>query len=253
MSIRLKIYCLLTTIIISLNASAQLSIRDSSISFPMIGAVIGYQFPGGDLVNRFGANFNMGGVFQWKLKSNWVLGVEAQYIFGDNVKELNVIDNLLTPDGNIIDANGNYAELTFEERGLSLFAKVGRIFSLGKPNPNSGIFTSIGVGYLKHKIKIDTPGSPVPYLEDDYNKGYDRLCSGIALTEFIGYMLHSNNKLVNFYAGFEFTQAFTKNKREVNFDTGLSDNSSRVDLLSGIRLGWVIPIYKRNADKTYYY
>ncbi len=253
MRYRVKLLCFLFAALCSFSTRAQFSIRDSSISFPMIGAVVGYQFPGGDLADRFGSNFNAGAVFQWKLKSNWVFGGEFQFIFGDNVKEKNIIDNLLTPDGNIIDANGNYSEVTFEERGFSFFAKAGRIFSFGKPNPNSGIFTSVGIGYLKHKIRVDTPGNPVPYLEDDYNKGYDRMCSGLALTEFVGYMLHSNNKLINFYAGFEFTQAFTKNKRAVNFDTGLSDHSSRVDLLSGVRLGWVIPIYKRVADKTYYY
>ena len=253
MRIRLRLFYIFSFIILNTSSEAQYSIKDSSIAFPMIGAVIGYQFPGGDIADRFGSNYNVGGVFQWKTKSNWVFGIEGQFIFGDNVKETNVIDNLLTSDGHIIDANGNYAELTFEERGLALYVKAGKIFSFGKPNRNSGIFTSLSLGYLKHKIRIDTPGSPVPYLQDDYNKGYDRLCSGLAFSELIGYMYLSNNRLINFYAGFEFTQAFTKNRREVNFDTGTSDHSSRTDLLSGIRLGWVFPIYKRVADKSYYY
>ena len=247
------IFSLFFILVLNLQTRAQKSIRDSSFAFPMIGAVIGYQFPGGDLNHRFGNNFNVGGVFQWKLKSNWMFGVEAQFLFGDDVKETNVIDNLRTPpDGNIIDANGKYADLTMEERGLELLVKGGRIFSFKKPNPNSGILTTVGVGYLQHRIRIDTPGSPTPYLEDDYNKGYDRLCSGLALTEFLGYMYFSNNRLINFYAGFEFTQAFTKNKREVNFDTGLSQHESRTDLLTCIRLGWVIPIYKRSSEKVYY-
>jgi hypothetical protein len=245
----LLFFLLLSTI----NSNAQYSIKDSSIAFPMIGAVIAYQVPGGDLSDRFGANYNVGAIFQWKLKSNWTIGIEGHFIFGDNVKQTDVIQNLLTPDGHIIDANGNYAEVTMEERGLHLMVKAGKIFSFRKPNPNSGIYVTAGVGYLKHKIRIDTPGYPAPYLEDDYNKGYDRLCSGLALTEFVGYMLFSNSRLINFYAGFEFTQGFTKNKREVNFDTGLSEHESRTDLLSGIRVGWVFPLYKRVADKTYFY
>ena len=37
----------------------------------------------------------------------------------------------------------------------------------------------------------------------------------------------------------------------VNFDTGVLDNKSRIDLFFGLRLGWVFPIYKRIADKSY--
>jgi hypothetical protein len=232
---------------------AQRSIRDSSFAFPMIGAVVGYQFPGGYIAKRFGNNFNVGALFQWKLKSNWMLGLEVQYLFGDDVKETNVIDNLKTPDGNIVDANGEYAEVTMEERGFHILAKAGKIISFNKPNPNSGVYLSAGAGYLKHHIRIDTPGNPVPFLEGEYNKGYDRLCSGLALTEFLGYMYFSNNRLINFYAGLEFSQAFTKNRREVNFDTGLSEHQPRTDMLTTIRIGWVIPIYRKVTDKVYYY
>ena len=56
---------------------------------------------------------------------------------------------------------------------------------------------------------------------------------------------------VNFYGGFEFTQGFTKNRREMNFDTGQKDDLARLDMLFGFRLGWVFPIYKRIADKSY--
>src|SRR4051812_2095298 len=133
---RVNFFLLLTGVLMINGVSAQYSIRDSSIAFPMIGAVVGYQFPGGDLAKRFGSNFNVGGLFQWKLKSNWIFGVEGQFLFGNNVKETNIIDNLKTPDGNIIDADGQYAEVTMEERGLSLFVKAGKIFSFGKPNKN---------------------------------------------------------------------------------------------------------------------
>lgn len=217
----------------------------------MIGATIGYQFPGGDLSDRFGNNFSAGGIFQWKLRSNWILGVSCNFLFSDEVKERNFLDQYMTPDGHIIDGNGQYASVLLYERGLNIDLKVGKIFSFLGPNPNSGLMTTLGVGYLQHKIKFDPLDSPIPFLDGDYAKGFDRFSSGVSFTEFIGYMNFSNKKLVNFFAGIEFTQAFTKNRRNMNFDTGMKDDNSRTDLLYGIRLGWVFPLYKRESDKIY--
>ena len=67
----------LSIVCLVLKVSAQHSIRDSSLSFAMIGATFAYQFPGGDLADRFGNNMNIGAVFQWKYKSNWIIGVEG--------------------------------------------------------------------------------------------------------------------------------------------------------------------------------
>jgi hypothetical protein len=232
-------------------ARAQFSIRDSSNSFPTIGASFSYQAPGGDLSKRFGPNFAFGAVFQYKLKSNWTLGLEGRYLFSDNVRENTILDQYRTTDGDFIDGNGNPATVLLYERGLQFMLKGGKIFPLRFLNPNSGIWFNAGIGYLQHKIWIDTPGSPVPFLEGDYKKGYDRFSNGWSTTEFIGLISFSNRKLVNFYAGFECTQGFTKNRRAFNFDTGLKDDASRLDLLFGIHIGWMFPIYKRMADKYY--
>ena len=237
---------------LSLKIKAQHSIRDSIITFPMIGATFAYQFPGGNIAERFGNNYNVGSVFQWKLHRNWIIGIEGSFLFGDNVKERNILDKYFTPDGNIINGNGQYSTVSLSERGFNIEIKGGKIIPLIGPNKNSGLLTTLGIGYLQHKILIETPDSPIPYLEGEYRKGYDRLCSGISISEFLGYSNFSNNKLINFYFGFEFTQAFTKNRRVLNFDTGQRDNNSRIDLLTGLRIGWVFPIYKQIADKIYF-
>ncbi len=230
---------------------AQHNIRDSSIAFPMIGATFAYQFPGGDMAERFGNNFNVGGVFLWKLRSNWIFGIAGDFIFSDDVKENNILDKYRTPDGNIIDEKGQYATVLLYERGFKFELRFGKIFPVTGPNKNSGLMMNLGIGYMQHKIRIETPGSTIPYLLDEYSKGYDRLCTGPSLTEFLGYLNFGNRRLVNFYAGIEFTQGFTKNRREINFDTGKKDDESRLDLLFGIRIGWVFPLYKRAADKLY--
>jgi hypothetical protein len=249
---KVKVVIILTAcFLLSFNSSAQYNIRDTTISFPMIGVTFAYQFPGGDMADRYGSNFNTGGVFLWKLRSNWIIGIEGDFLFSDAVKENNILDKYRTLDGNIINQNGQYADVFLYERGLKFELKMGKIFPVIGPNKNSGLMANIGVGYLQHKIKIETPESTIPYLMDEYSKGYDRFCSGLSLTEFLGYINFGNKRLINFYGGLEFTQAFTKNRREINFDTGLKDDKSRMDLLFGLRIGWVFPMYKRVADKNY--
>jgi hypothetical protein len=246
-----KITFSLLFIFLFLESFSQRNIGEENLSFPMIGAIAAYQFPGGDLTERFGSNFNVGCVFQWKFKNNWLVGVEGNFLFGDNVDENNILDKYKTPDGNIIDGSGQFGVVALSQRGFKVELKGGKIFPFIGPNPNSGMMTTIGFGYFQHKIRIETPGSPIPYLEEEYIKGYDRLCGGLSVTEFIGYINFSNKRLVNYYCGFEFTQGFTSNLREMNFDTGKTDTGSRLDLLFGIRLGWVFPLYKRTADKSY--
>ncbi|HNY07944.1 MAG TPA: hypothetical protein PKL64_07605, partial [Bacteroidales bacterium] len=55
-----------------LQASSQVSIKDSSIFTTMFYATYSYQFPGGDLVKRFGNNSNIGGGVMFKTRGNWL-------------------------------------------------------------------------------------------------------------------------------------------------------------------------------------
>jgi len=233
-------------------AFSQQNIKDSTIAFPMIGASAAYQIPGGDLDQRFGNNFNIGGVFQWKTKKNYVFGLDGQFIFGNKVHENNILDSLATNQGGIISSQGDFADVILYERGLKFELKLGKIFPVFGPNKNSGLFTSIGAGVLQHKIRIENQGSSIPAIEDDYKKGYDRLTNGLSLTAFAGYMNFGNKRLVNFYAGVEITQAFTQNRRSFNFDSREQDLKKRNDLLIGFRVAWVIPIYRRVPREFYY-
>jgi hypothetical protein len=230
---------------------AQHNMRDSLISFPMIGVVAAYQIPGGDLAESFGNNINIGGVFQWKFGNNYLIGLEGNFLFGETVKDRYFLDRFKTPDGYIIDGSGGYAEIFLSERAMKFELKAGKIFPVIGNNKNSGLMATIGAGYFQHKIRIELPGGTIPYLTGEYLKGFNRLTNGLSLTEFIGYMNFSSKRLINFYAGFEFTQGFTRNRRAQNFDTGTNDPDLHTDLLFGIRVGWVFPLYKRMADKTY--
>jgi hypothetical protein len=52
--------------------------------------------------------------------------------------------------------------------------------------------------------------------------------------------------------GLDLLQAFTENYRGHQYDTGLSEEGSRLDLLYGFRFIWFLPIYSKGSE-TYYY
>jgi len=236
-------------------AKAQVSIKDSAIFVPMIYATYSYQFPGGNVANRFGSNSSIGGGFMFKIKSNWIFGAEGNYLFGGNVKnEDELLQRISTSDGFVIDANGFYADLAYYERGYDFYAKFGKLFAVLSPNPNSGIVVMAGAGFLQHKIRIHSiTGSDVPPVQGDYLKGYDHLSNGFSLNGSLGYMYLGNTRLLNFYLGFEFTQAWTRDKRDRDFDTGLHDATKYSDQFYGIKAIWIIPLYKRTPKAYYYY
>ena len=65
-------------------------------------------------------------------------------------------------------------------------------------------------------------------------------------------MYLSDNRLLNFYFGIEGYQAFTQSVRKLNYDTGLPDTKKRLDMLYGLRFGWILPLYKKTPNEFYY-
>ena len=91
-----------------------------------------------------------------------------------------------------------------------------------------------------------------PQLSGDYEKGYDRLTAGFTLSQFVGYQNLSNRRISNYYIGIELTEGFTRSMRDYDFDRMAPDSQSRLDLMIGIKAGWILPLYGR-APKDYYY
>lgn len=232
---------------------AQVNVQDSSVYAPFVQANYGVQFPGADLNERFGWNSSIGGALLFKTKTNWIFGGDCNFMFGNNVDETSVLDPLRTTEGQIIDRNGEYAEISLFQRGYSMFGRFGRLFPVFSPNPNSGIVVTGGLGFLQHKIRIqNNNGNTVLALEGDYIKGYDRLSNGLAFREFVGYYYLGNKRLVNFFFGIELTQAFTQNRRTINYDTRTQSTDPRTDLQYGVQVGWIVPFYRRVAREFYY-
>jgi hypothetical protein len=158
------------------------------------------------------------------------------------------------PDGEIVGGDGVFSSVVLRQRGFYVGAKFGKLFPLSESNPRSGIRVTLGAGLLEHKIRVQDDSRQVNQVAGEYRKGYDRLTNGLALNQFVGYQLLGKNRLINFYAGLEFTQGFTQNRRDWNFDTMEQESGERLDLLFGIRLGWVLPFYfGGNVADSYYY
>jgi len=235
-------------------ALTQVSIKDSAINVPMFYATYSYQFPGGDLGERYGSNSNIGGGFLVKTASNWLFGAEGNFQFGSSVKNQDsLLTTISTPEGYIIDANGKIADVILYMRGFSFFGSIGKLFPWVGPNPNSGFTLMAGVGYLQNKMRILNPDNTAPQLQGDYKKGYDRQNGGIALTASIGYLFLSSTRLLNFSLGFEFIQAWTKSKRAVDFNTGQPDQPNLSSQYYGIKATWNIPLYRRSPKEYYLY
>jgi hypothetical protein len=233
---------------------AQVNVKDSSIFTTMVFPVFAVQVPGGDMKDRFGISSAIGPGFMLKTKNNWLLSAETGFMFGSNVKNQQyILENISTSEGWVIDANGTYAEIHMYERGFSAIAGLGKIFPGLGPNPNSGIMLMLKGGYLQHKIRIENTDNAAPQLDGDYKKGYDKLSGGPALSGFVGYMYLGNNRIASFFGGLSFTQAWTKMERFYDFHDMKKDNKVHSDMLYELKIGWIIPFYKRAPQEFYYH
>lgn len=232
---------------------AQVNVRDSLIRFPLLLINYSFQQPAGDMAQRYGQNNSIGAAILYKNKHNLIYGAEGNFLFGNKIKESSLFNSLVNSDGFIIDDNGNEAVIDAYERGYQIMGNLGKILPIFSPNKNSG-FVIIGkAGYMRHKIRIETPdANPLAALSGDYKNGYDRLTDGITFSETIGYMYFGNKRLINFFIGVESMQGFTQTKR-FNYDTMSYDKKKRNDILNGIRIGWILPLYKKVPNDFYYY
>jgi hypothetical protein len=252
--VKKSISAVLILLFSSLPAFSQVSIKDSAIFTTLFFGNYSYMFPGGDLAKRYGGTSEIGGGILFKTRSNWLIGGEGNYMFGGTVhNEDDILKNIATANGFVIDANGYLADILFSERGFNFYGKFGKVIPVLAPNPNCGLALVAGIGYLQNKIRIHNPGNTAPQVYGDYRKGYDHLNSGFSVTGSAGYLYLGNSRLLNFFLGFEFTQAWTTARRDSDFDTGMKDTKKYSSQWYGIRVNWMIPLYKRKPKEFYLY
>ena len=243
-----------TIFTIQVTAQTERNIDSKLIQAPHISFHIGGFIPGLELNDRYGTFGTVGGTFGVKNKKNNYWGLKAMLITGADCQIPNLLENLMTDNGEIIDNEGDIAQINVYGRGGMFGLEAGKVFNeaLPSPNPNSGLLLKIGAGSIHHKIRFDYTENHITQLEGDYLPGYDRLTWGIYGSFFAGYWFMDEKKRMNYYAGFTGFGAQTYPMRTTNFDTGIPDIDPRKEFGFGVEIGWVLHIYERAPQEFWY-
>jgi hypothetical protein len=246
----IRFYYLWIAVFCALNCAAQNDTLPNKIT--LIGAQASIDIPMADLATRFGYFDKIGFSFHQKNKANWLFGARAHFIFGTQIKEPGLLNNVGTTAGGTITTQGGVSVLRLFQRGYQVGLDVGKILPIAKANANSGIMVLGSVGFMQHKINIFDRDLLYPQLAGEYKKGYDRLTNGIYLDAIVGYAFFSKKKNINLFGGFSFNAAKTEGRREWWFDVQTNGRDKRLDASMGIMLGWWIPIYQKKVEEVYY-
>ena len=236
----------------SFQAQTNRDVASSALTSPHISFNAGGFLPVADLNTRFGAFASVGASFGVKTKNNKYLGFRVTYLTGADSQEPGLLSNLLSPEGQIVDNEGDVASISVSGRGAIIGIHGGTIIPLGFSNVNSGIFLRGGIGSIHHKIGFDFTEHRITQLEDPYLSGYDRLSWGGYVSGFVGYWHMDTKRRINAYGGIFSFASRTSPLRTTNFDTGISDANPRFDAGLGFEFGWVLHIYKRDAKEYWY-
>ncbi len=212
-----------------------------------------YQFPTGILSEKFGNNSAIGINYLKKEKNNLFYGIKLNYIFGGKIKDSTIFSNISTGQGYVIDGNGTYANIILLQEGFNPNIYIGYAYLLKKNNP-SGLYFSVGLGFLQHRIIIDTKNQYIPQLNNEYKKGYDQLTNGVSIQFVLDYILIEDKNRFKMFAGIDYTMAYTKNRRSYDFNNMVSLNDElRIDQLLGLHIGLIFPINRKNTEEFHYY
>jgi hypothetical protein len=237
----------------SLLSQGQANVRDSVIRTPLVYATYGFHMLSGDIGELYGPSSTLGGGIGYKSKKNIYFGMEYNYLFGGKVKNGDdIIADILTHDGQLIGQGGEHAIFQYYQRGHIIWAHVGKVFPILNRNPNSGLMIKLGLGFTQHRMVVSVQDNTALQVSGDYKLGYDRLTRGIGLNQAIGYLFIGDSRIWNFYGGLDFSQSWSKNVRDINFDTRVKDDSQHLVFYFGFKVAWIIPIY-RSAPADFYY
>jgi hypothetical protein len=235
------------------SAWSQEAIDRSKLNGLLLSFNFGVHIPQGDLSDRFGIGTKIGGGVDYRIKGGkWSISSGIDYFFGNNVKE-DVLNNIRSEQGYLIGTDGLPADVFLRERGMNINLSVYRMWDFLKGNNQFGPILGVGGGFMTHWIRVQDDRQTADQIRGDYLMGYDRRSFGPSLYQFIGVRYLDNNKRMNFIAGFDIAEGFTKSIRPWDFANNKKDSSTRLDVLYGFRLGWILPFYFKEPTEEIYY
>lgn len=230
----------------------QRNLGDSSIHTLLTSVHYKLNVTSGEIRQLWGLHHELGISVDHKFPTNLTVGGTGGFLFGNQFRDTSIFKTVVNDFGTVTALDGSPAELLFLMRGMTAHLNLGYVWNRWGNNLNSGIWLQLSAGFLMHKIRIESTWDEVPQLQGDYRKGYDRLHSGFQLRQFVGYLFQADKRFLNFYAGVECIQAWTRNRRNYNFDLQGPDPGVKNDYLWGVKVGWLIPIYKRTPRAFYF-
>ena len=211
------------------------------------------QFPIGHVSQRFGFDNFFGMELLYKTNKNWLVGANGGFIYGTQSKQNYVFSNIATSTGQFITQYNDLSSIRPEEHGFNVQFTFGKIFPFSQKYPDMGLLIFTGLGMVQDKIAVSLKAAELPQLSPQYRKGYDRMCNGPVISQFIGgnYMLR--RKFVSGYAGLQVNLSYTQNQRPYDFYTMGKLNDKGVDVFIGLKVGWVIPVFLQASEKEFFY
>lgn len=140
------------------------SIKDSVLAVSAISFHGGYTIPGGAMQELYGPGAVVGLGYSYKNKSNWIFTFDANFIFGNNIKNDSIFADFMNSNNQITGVTGLVADIKTYQRGMAFNARIGKILPVFGPNPNSGILITGGIGFLQHKIRIEDQFVEAPLI-----------------------------------------------------------------------------------------
>ncbi len=218
-----------------------------------ISLEFGQAFPGKDLAQRFGNHQMAGtGLYWYHAPTNIRYGLNANYLFGVNIKE-DVISSLRNDNQVFLGVDNNYGNILLRQRGFLIDAVCTKTFGLFKKNKSSGLELGLGVGLMQHKIRIQVETNNVPLLLGEAVKGYDKNSVGPSLKQIMGFKWRSINTNANVSLLFEITEGFTKPTQALDFNTLEINEDRRFDVEYALKLAYYLPLKSKvNLEEVYY-
>jgi len=205
-----------------------------------------YEFPGGDLVKRYGPISKFEFKTEYLSNRNFAFYFKAGVRINQNVKE-DILASTRTSEGFVIGVNGFYADVFGRKRGYDLGLGWDKLVAIKSQFLRFGIAAT----YTTHWINFVDDSRSVPQIEGLSGHFYDRFVSGFGIEENLQFQYNTSSNRAGFLLGLQIGQAFTTEHRYELL--GEDAKKMRLDLYYGIKLTYLLPLYTFSTKKTIYY
>ena len=211
-----------------------------------------YLIPQFETKKTYGPSSSLGLEYTKSLKSHFY-SVDCNYEFGNKINDSLILENITTNNNEVISSDGSFANVLLYKRGFFSHFSIGKIVKTGK-SQKTGFYPLIGVGYSQSKILIETRNQNIPFLRDEYKKGYDKKRGGFSSKVGIDFRYFNRKNNWQFIVGSELIQSLTKNYRRYFYsDRSFSDNNLKNELLFSLKFGLIIQLNRTNNEKFHYF